>query len=217
MIKREHYLKKIRGFYDSDLIKVIHGIRRSGKSVILDQIRSEISQKTDNIIYLNFEDFTDLEKAGSVKSLLDYVERTKKGSSKCYIFLDEIQNIPNWQVAVRTLRLHNNSIFISGSNSKLLSREFLNELSGRFVQFRIRPFVYKELLEYSKLLGKEFSIENYLAWGGFPKRLEYDSLDDQIRYLKDIDNTIITHDIISRFNIKNEVLFRKVANFTLKK
>ena len=215
MIKREHYLKQIRGFYHSDLIKVITGIRRSGKSVILDSIREEIAKETNNIIYLNFENLFDFDKAPNALKLLDYVSKNRK-EGKCYVFLDEVQNINNWQEAVKTLRVQNNSVFITGSNSNMLSNEFLNELSGRFVSFKIRPFVYKEILEYAKDTNFKASISDYLVWGGFPKRFEFKSQDDQIKYLSEIDSTIITHDLILRYKIKKEELFRKVVNFILK-
>lgn len=92
------------------------------------------------------------------------------------MFLDEIQIIDDWSIACKTLRRHNCSLFITGSNSKLLSREFTKELSGRYVAFRIRPFVYKELYDYVKELHKEISTTDYLIWGGFPKRIEFDTL-----------------------------------------
>lgn len=215
MIKREHYLKQIRGFYHSDSIKVITGIRRSGKSVILDLIREEIAKETDNIIYLNFENLFDFDKTPNALKLLDYVSKNRK-EGKCYVFLDEVQNINNWPEAVKTLRVQNNSVFIAGSNSKMLSNEFLNELSGRFVSFKIRPFVYKEILEYAKDTNFKASISDYLVWGGFPKRFEFKSQDDQIKYLSEIDSTIITHDLILRYKIKKEELFRKVVNFILR-
>ena len=171
MIIREKYLKEIKPFYDSDLIKIITGIRRCGKSVILKTIYDEINKNSSNTIYLDFEDAGDLKKAGTLELLLNYIDKNRK-DGKCYIFLDEVQNIKDWAIAVRTLRLHNNSVFISGSNSKLLSKEFATELSGRYVSFRIRPFVYKEIIEYSKEIGRKFNITDYLIWGGFPKRFD---------------------------------------------
>lgn len=149
MILREHYIQPIGEFYDSDLIKIITGIRRCGKSVILEQIKDEIKQKTDNIIYLNYEDKRDIAKVGSENELIEYVEKNRK-EGLCYIFLDEFQVIKEWQEACKTLRLHNNSVFITGSNSKILSKEFTKEFSGRYIAFKIRPFVYKEILEYTK-------------------------------------------------------------------
>lgn len=148
MIKREKYIKQIRNFYDSDLIKVLVGIRRCGKSVILQSIMEEIKSKTNNIIYLNFEKTNDLMKASNAVELVEYVNKNRK-DGKCYIFLDEVQEVDDWQIAVKDLRLDSkNSIFITGSNSKLLSSEILTLLSGRFVSFRIRPFSYKEILEF---------------------------------------------------------------------
>lgn len=215
MIYREHYISLVREFYDSDLIKIITGIRRSGKSVIIEQIKNEISQNTDNIIYLNFEDKRILANISTCDLLIDYVEKNKK-NGKCYIFLDEVQMLDNWQEACKTLRLYNNSIFITGSNSKLLSKEFTKELSGRYVSFRIRPFVYKEILEYTKELEKECSITDYLIWGGFPKRFEFDTEEATIRYLNDLDDTIVINDLINRYKIKKENLFKNLVNYILR-
>ena len=121
VIKREHYIEQIREFYDSDLIKIIIGIRRCGKSVILEQVMSEIKIKSDNVIYLNFEDKKILNKIVNGDGLLNYVENNRK-KGKCYVFLDEIQLLDNYVDAVKTLRLHDNSVFITGSNSKILSK-----------------------------------------------------------------------------------------------
>lgn len=215
MLKREHYLSKIRGFYGSDLIKVITGVRRCGKSVVLEEIKNELSQESKNIIYLNFEHAKDLAAAPNSISLINYVEKNRK-RGKCYILLDEVQNVENWLEAVRTLRLENNSVFISGSNSKLLSKEFLDELSGRFVSFQIRPFVYKEIVDYTKQLKKKTSVLDYLIWGGFPKRFEFKTEEDMKSYLYDLEATIVVHDVISRYKIRNEALFKRLVNFVLK-
>lgn len=215
MIYREHYINPVREFYDSDLIKIITGIRRSGKSVILEQIRNEIKQKTDNLIYLNFEDKRILTNISNSNKLINYIENNRK-SGKCYVFLDEIQMIENWQEACKTLRLYDNSIFITGSNSKLLSKEFTKELSGRYVAFKIRPFVYKEILEYTKELNKECSITDYLVWGGFPKRFEFNTEEATIRYLSDLDDTIVINDLINRYKIRKENLFKSLVNYILR-
>lgn len=214
MIKREHYIEKIREFYDSDLIKIITGIRRCGKSIILEQVKEEIGAKTNNIIYLNFEDKKTLNLIKSSDGLLDYVENNRK-KGKCYIFLDEIQLLNDYQEAVKTLRLYNNSVFITGSNSKILSKEFTKDFSGRYVSFRIKPFVYKEILEYSKELNINTSIIDYLVWGGFPKRFEFNSEEARVRYLSDLEDTIIINDLITRFNIKKTDLFKSLVEFIL--
>ena len=215
MLKREHYLSKIRGFYGSDLIKVITGVRRCGKSVVLNEIKEELAQKSKNIIYLNFEHAKDLAATPNSMSLINYVEKNRK-RGKCYVLLDEVQNVENWPEAVRTLRLENNSVFITGSNSKLLSREFLNELSGRFVSFQIRPFVYQEIVDYAKQLRRKTSVLDYLIWGGFPKRFEFKTEEEMKSYLYDLEATIVVHDVISRYKIRNEALFKRLVNFVLK-
>lgn len=215
MIYREHYIEEVRPFYDSDLIKIITGIRRGGKSVIMEQICEEIRRKTDNTIYLNFEDKKVSSNIKTPDMLIEYVDENRK-DGKCYLFFDEIQELEGWQDACKTLRLYDNSIFITGSNSKLLSGEFTKELSGRFVSFRVRPFVYKEILEYAAQLGKEISISDYLIWGGFPKRFEFESGSAQERYLNDLDDTIVINDLIKRYKIKKVSLFKSLVNFILR-
>lgn len=215
MIYREHYIKQVREFYDSDLIKIITGIKYSGKSIILEQIMAEIKEKTDNVIYLNFEDKRMSANISTSELLIEYIEKNKK-EGKCYVFLDEVQLVENWQEACKTLRLYDYSLFITGSNSKMLSKEFTKELSGRYVAFKVKPFVYKEIMEYTKELNKECSITDYLVWGGFPKRFEFDSLDAQIRYLNDLDDTIVINDLLNRYKIKKEVLFKSIVNYVLR-
>lgn len=215
MIYREHYIKPVREFYESDLIKIITGIRRCGKSVILEQIMQELKQKSDNIIYLNFEDSRVSANITDEISLIAYVEAHRK-AGKCYLFFDEVQTLEGWQNACKTLRLYDYSLFITGSNSKLLSSEFTKELSGRFVAFRIRPFVYKEITEYAADLGREISITDYLIWGGFPKRFEFSSSDAQRRYLNDLNDTIIINDLMHRYKIRKENLFKKLVNYVLR-
>ena len=215
MIKREHYVLKIRDFYDDDMIKIITGIRRCGKSVILEQIMDEIKKKSSNIIYLNFEDKKVISNIYDSDKLIEYVEKNRK-KGKCYVFLDEIQEVKNWSEACKTLRLYDNSIFITGSNSKLLSKEFTKELSGRYVSFRIRPFVYKEILEYCAELNKECSVTDYLVWGGFPKRFEYDSESARDIYLNDLNDTIVINDLINRYKIHKISIFKSLVNYILK-
>ena len=215
MIKREHYVLKIRDFYDDDMIKIITGIRRCGKSVILEQIMDEIKKKSSNIIYLNFEDKKVISNIYDSDKLIEYIEKNRK-KGKCYVFLDEIQEVKNWSEACKTLRLYDNSIFITGSNSKLLSKEFTKELSGRYVSFRIRPFVYKEILEYCAELNKECSVTDYLVWGGFPKRFEYNSESARDIYLNDLNDTIVINDLINRYKIHKISIFKSLVNYILK-
>ena len=214
LIKRERYLKQIREFYDSDLVKVITGIRRSGKSIIMNEIMDEIRQKTSNIIYLNFERASDLMKIRTSDSLLRYV-RENRAEGKCYVFLDEIQEIEDWPLAVKDLRLDDCSIFVTGSNSKLLSGEITKYLSGRFVAIRVRPFVYKEILEYSKAAGIAIDPGKYLIWGGFPGRFEAQTLEGTLLYLNDLDSTIVLSDLINRYKIRKQAVFLRIANYIL--
>ena len=214
MIKREKYISEMRGFYGSDLIKIITGVRRCGKSVVLEQVMDEIRQMSDNIVFLNFEDRLVTEKINTWKDIVSYVE-DRRTPGLCYVFLDEVQEIEDWELACKTLRLRKCSVFITGSNSKLLSGEFTKELSGRYVSFRIRPFVFKEVTEYAKELDRTVSETDYLIWGGFPKRLEFDTESEVRRYLNDLDDTIVVNDIIKRYKIKKDREFRKVASFIL--
>ena len=217
MLKRKTYIDKIRPFYESDLIKVITGIRRCGKSVVLEQIRDEISSRGEKIISLNFEDRAVSLKIKNDLELIEFVEKEMSAApeKKWYVFLDEIQSVKNWNLACRSLRLKNLSLFITGSNSKLLSREFTKELSGRYVSFTIRPFVYKEILEYAEELGRIVSINDYLVYGGFPKRFEFSGKEEMLRYLNDLDETIVINDIISRYKIRKDEVFRKLADYVL--
>jgi len=214
MINRSHYLNQVRGFYDSDLIKIITGIRRCGKSIILEQIMDEIKEKSNNIIYLNFEDERILANISNCEQLLDYVDKKRK-NGKCYLFFDEIHEVKNWEKACKTLRLNNTSIFITGSNSKILSKEYTSDFSGRYVSFVIRPFVYKEIKEYAEELNLSCNILDYLIWGGFPKRFEFKDQGDQIKYLLEIKRSIVEKDLIIRFNIKNVELFKRITNYVL--
>ena len=217
MITREKYIAKIRPFYESDLIKIITGIRRCGKSVVLEQVKSELESQGKKIIYLNFEKRAVYDNLYNDKTLLDYIQQkiNESPNEKWYVFLDEIQTVENWNLACKSLRLENISLFITGSNSKLLSREFTKELSGRYVSFLIKPFVYKEITEYAKKLNKEITINNYLIYGGFPKRIEFNDEEAMIQYLNDLDQTIVINDIINRYKIRKDNIFKKVANFVL--
>ncbi len=214
MILREHYLEQMRPFYDSDLIKIITGIRRCGKSVIMQQVRDEIQKESRNIIYLEFEKREIRTQLPDADSVLEYVKQKRK-SGRCYVFLDEPQEINGWEEVCQSLRMHGDSVFITGSNSKILSQEYVKSLSGRFVSFRIRPFIYRELQAYAQELGKEITPLDYLIWGGFPKRLEFS--DEALRrYLEDLNETIIYKDLIVRFKIRKEALFRAVVDFVLR-
>lgn len=214
MIGREHYLQQIRPFYESNLVKIVTGIRRCGKSVIMDQIETELRQSGKKTLMLNFEDRSVSALITTVDELIDYISQYL-GKEKLYVFLDEVQMIEQWNVACRTLRLKNVSLFITGSNSKLLSKEFTKELSGRYVAFRVRPFVFLEIQEYVKELQHDYSISDYLVFGGFPQAIEFPTKQARLRYLNDLDDTIVINDILNRYKIRKDNLFRRLVNYIM--
>lgn len=214
MISREHYLQQIRPFYESNLVKIVTGIRRCGKSVIMDQIETELRQSGKKTLMLNFEDRSVSALITTVDELIDYISQYL-GKEKLYVFLDEVQMVEQWNVACRTLRLKNVSLFITGSNSKLLSKEFTKELSGRYVAFRVRPFVFLEIQEYVKELQHDYSISDYLVFGGFPQAIEFPTKQARLRYLNDLDDTIVINDILNRYKIRKDNLFRRLVNYIM--
>lgn len=160
MLKREKYLAKIRGFYHTEsLIKIIYGMRRSGKSVILNQIMEEIIDSgvnKDNIIYINFESLK-YDFIKNAKDLYNYVESLKINNNKYYVFLDEIQKVDDFEKGINSLRITGNySIFITGSNSRMTLLELSTDLSGRYVSFRINPLSFKEVVELTKTKEKDY-------------------------------------------------------------
>lgn len=215
MITRTHYINQIRPFFESDLIKVITGIRRCGKSVILSQIADEYRSKGQAVLYINFESLEYSAAIPDATTLVSYVRERLSPTQKLYVFLDEVQLVDGWNIACRSLRLENLSLFISGSNSKLLSKEFTKELSGRYVSFCVRPFVYKEICDYASQLGKSYAISDYLLYGGFPKVIEFSDKASILQYLHDLNQTIIINDIMNRYNIRKTELFKRLVNYVL--
>ena len=150
MLIREKYLQKIRGFYHTEsLIKIIYGMRRCGKSVILRQIMDEIIKEgvdEENIIYINFESLK-YDFIKNAKDLYNYIESLRVNNNKYYVFLDEIQNVSDFEKGVNSLRITEQySIFITGSNSRMTFLELSTDLSGRYVSFRINPLSFKEIV-----------------------------------------------------------------------
>lgn len=222
MIKREIYLKKIRGYYDSDLIKVIIGVRRSGKSVLMLQIIEELKQKgikEDHIIYMNFEDY-DYVDYTDPKKFNTYVKQRIKDKEKYYLLFDEIQNVNEFERVINSFRATLNvSIFITGSNSKLLSGELATHLAGRYISIKIMPFTFKEYLELKKDKKEESNIEKsfleYLEWGGMPQIFNTNSIEERKLYLKDLYNSAILKDIVERNKIKDVNLLNRVIQFLM--
>lgn len=221
MIIRERYLKLIRPFYDQDLIKVLIGIRRSGKSVILTQIMDELKQKSidsKHIIYMNFEDY-DYEAYTDPQKLNDYIKEKINDDEKYYIFFDEIQNVDKWERVVNSLRAtKNTSIFITGSNSDLLSSDLATHIAGRYVSFKVTPFTFEEVCELLNVTDSrdiEDEFNDYIKWGGMPQRFMQNDDNSKRTYLYDIYDSIIMKDIVKRFNIKDINLLRRIITYIL--
>ena len=212
MLKREMYLSRIRGFYDSDLIKILVGIRRCGKSVILKQIMEELKEKKvdeKHIIYVNFE-FIEYEELQDYKKLNVYIKEKIVDSNKYYVFLDEIQKVEKFEEVINSLRasIDNISIFITGSNSKLLSNELSTVLSGRYVLFNIYPLSYREFIEITNKEAKsEETFWNFVKWGGLPNRTQFTDESNIKDYLHSVFDSIILRDVVERLGLKDTTLF----------
>ena len=212
MLKREMYLSRIRGFFDSDLVKILVGIRRCGKSVILKQIMNELQEKgidNEHIIYINFE-FIEYEDLKDYKELNKYIKERILDEKKYYVFLDEIQKVDKFEDVVNSLRasIENISIFITGSNSKLLSNELSSVLSGRYVLFNIYPLSYKEFIELTGKDGKsDETFWNFVKWGGLPNRTQFTDESNIKDYLHSVFDSIILRDVVDRLGLKNTELF----------
>lgn len=212
MLKREMYLSRIRGFYDSDLVKILVGIRRCGKSVILKQIMNELKEKgidEEHIIYVNFE-LIEFEELQDYKKLNRYIKEKIVDDNKYYVFLDEIQKVEKFEEVVNSLRasIDNLSIFITGSNSKLLSNELSTVLSGRYVLFNIYPLSYKEFIELTNKEAKsEETFWNFVKWGGLPNRTQFTDESNIKDYLHSVFDSIILRDVVERLGLKDTILF----------
>lgn len=221
MLKREKYLQQIRGFYNSDLIKILVGIRRCGKSIILKQIIEELITKhnveEDHIIEINFE-YIEFENLKDYRELNKYIKEKIVDKNMHYIFLDEIQNVDKFEYVINSLRasLNNVSIFITGSNSKMLSEELSTELSGRYVSFNINPLSYKEFTELTKQKSDDFNtFLDYATWGGLPNRCEFTNEMDIKNYLHSVYDSIILRDIVKRLKLQDVVLFDRIMQYLL--
>jgi len=213
MVTRENWLKKIRPFYESELIKVIIGIRRCGKSVILTQIAQEIKADEVHKIFINFEDlqFSDLK---DEMSLYKYVKNLIIDEKKYYLFFDEIQNVMNFEKAINSFRLLNTSIFITGSNANLLSGELATLLSGRYVSFKILPFTFSEVLEIRRIKDADDEVlMDYIRWGGMPQRFSINTDNELKVFFSDLYDSIVLKDIVTRYKIQNVSLLNKIIDY----
>lgn len=197
------------------------GIRRCGKSVILNQIIDELKENRkvdeEHIIFINFE-FIEFEELLDYKKLNKYVKDKIYDNKIFYLFLDEIQNVDNFEKVVNSLRasIKNISIFLTGSNSKLLSEELSSDLSGRYVLFNINPLSYKEYVALTKKDGKDIdTFWDYAKWGGLPNRCEFTNEIDIKNYLYSVYDSIILRDVVKRLNLKDTVLFDMILQYLI--
>lgn len=221
MIKREIYLKKIRDFYEeTSLIKIIYGLRRSGKSVILTQIMNEIKDKgveDDHIIYINFESL-DFSEINTAKDLDKYVKSNVKDDKMYYVFLDEIQKIEQFEKAINSLRVTNKfSIFVTGSNSRMTFAELSTDLSGRYVSFRVNSLTFKEIVELTETKKEDYEklLFDIFEWGSLPQRFSFSDDNAKFTYISDVYDSIILRDIVERLKIKDITAFNKILQYLL--
>lgn len=220
-IKREIYLSKIRPYYEIDLIKVLTGIRRCGKSILLKQIIQELIEKgisENSIIYINFEDF-EYDEIDTAKKLHELLKEMMKVNQRYYLFFDEIQHVNEFEKILSSLKATKNcSIFVTGSNSRLLSGELATLLVGRTVEFKIMPFNFKEACEYKKINNEEVDdnfIYNYIKYGGMPQIFDLKNESEVITYLKDHYNGICNKDIFKKNSSIEKYKFNTIASYVL--
>lgn len=222
MIIRSLFLKRIQPFYHSEMVKVLTGIRRCGKSTILRQIIDEIEEEgvsEERIIYINFEDYQ-YRKINNADMLYDYINNRIKTENKYYLFIDEIQNVNNFELVINSFRAsHDISIFITGSNSKLLSGELATHLSGRTISFRIMPFNFFEYCELMKVKGfdkdKDVLLEEYMTWGGFPLICNEEDETSKEIILSNIYDSVVLKDIIMRNKIVHPNALERVLEYVI--
>lgn len=219
---RKDYLKLIRPYYDVDLIKVITGIRRSGKSVLMETIKDEIianGVKGSHIISINLEDL-DYSFITDIKDLHKEIESRIQDKDKYYIFLDEIQHIENFEKLLASLKAKFNcSIFVTGSDSTMLSGELATLLTGRTVEFEIFPFSFKESVDFMALNNIECVpddfIKDYIKWGGFPLRFSFREETSIKRFLDNLYSNIINRDIIKKSSKMDKNTFKDISLYIM--
>ena len=219
MFLREKYLNKIEPFIESDLIKVITGMRRSGKSILLNQIKDKIlsdGKSAEQIVFINFESFKykDLYNA---ETLYSYLTERLDIKNKYYLFFDEIQMVNEFERVLNSLRVdYNVSIFVTGSNANLLSGELATLLSGRYVKFDIFPFTYKEYVAYLGLDPKDEKVfMDYIIFGGMPQTFNFSNPKEKEALLIDILDSIVYKDILMSLSAKNIETIKRFINYVL--
>lgn len=223
MVKRDLYLDKIRPFIDKPFIKVITGIRRCGKSTILMMIKEEILDKgidDSNIVYINFESmlYSDIDNS---KKLYSYVKDQVKNSNKYYLFFDEIQEVKDWEKAINSFLIDFDcDIYITGSNSKLLSSELATYLTGRYIEINVNTLSFSEYLDFRKQINHiddintREELKRFIRLGGFPAvhTGNYD-IESAYKIVSDIYSSALLRDTIQRYKIRNIELLERIVKF----
>ena len=221
---REKYLKKMRGFYhDVEVIKVITGVRRSGKSCLMAMVKEELLRggvAPENIIFLDL-DSKECRKIKTADGLEEIIDSRRAQGTK-YLFIDEIQNVKGFEEVINAYRCTGEySVFITGSNSYLLSGELATKLTGRYVEFELFTLSFDEYLDMKAFLGKSvdanltIELNNYLQEGGFPKAMQYDDFADKRTYVRSVIDEIFEKDIKRRVKVRNVETFNNVRNFVI--
>lgn len=214
IINRALYINKILPFVNKNLVKVLVGQRRSGKSYILKSIIKEIkTQENVNIIEINLEDFA-FSHVKDSQTLYDEIKSKIDSSKKNYIFIDEIQEVEGFEKVIRSLALdHQNDIYITGSNSMMLSSEISTRLAGRSVEFKIYPLSYAEYLIFHNREDSDTSLMEYLRFGGMPYLRNLSDISAWNEYLTALADTIVYRDIVSRYHLRNLVFLQRLILF----
>lgn len=222
MIKRKFYLEKIVKLIDTEDIKVITGVRRCGKTVLLKQIIDELENRgiaSENIIYMSFES----SKYKNIRNDDDLDEfifsKTNNLNGKFYLLFDEIQKVKNWEVSLNSYRVDLEcDIYITGANSQLLSGELATLISGRYISINMLPFSFKELIQYYDEMHENIDeiklFEQYLSYGGFPGLLNYEN-EEKEKYLYDLYSTIVLNDILYKNKVKDLDLLERLMEFMI--
>lgn len=224
MIKRELYMRRIRPFIGTDLVKVMTGIRRCGKSVMLDLIKEELKESgisAAQFITFNFEDMRNANFCTATALHDEVVRRASEISGKVYLFFDEIQEVTDWEKSINSLRIEMDcDIYITGSNARLLSGELATVLGGRYVEFTIYPFSYAEFMDLYKDIFPDASnsavFQKYLTLGGMPylANLRY-AEEPSKQYLTDVYNSVVLNDVVKRNKIRDVDLLTRIVTYVI--
>ncbi len=214
--RRDNYIERIKPFMRTNAVKVMIGHRRVGKSYILYQLINLIKEEEPdaNIIYVNKEDL-EFEFIVDYRDLYAYVKQRLNDEHRNYIFVDEIQEITDFRLAIRSLALdENNDIYITGSNSEMFSSDLANELGGRYVEFKIYSLSYLEFLQFHQLPNDDESLEKYIHFGGLPYLINL-PLEERVamEYIHSIYSTIVLRDVVQRKNIRNTAFLEQLIRF----